>query len=272
MSVRSFALSSFLAILMTTTASGQTNGTTPAELPPAGYDAREFTDSRGCVFLRSTFGGEVTWVPRYGADRQPVCDGTPSIRAEVREPAVQPVPQPVGSVSRPAPVAGGKEPARATVSARRHTPRPPAPRHADASGRHPDCPQNAPFGQVVRTSDARLMVICVSSIDQFPEGLGPNAGHRGPIALPRNTIMPPPAAAPQHTRNIGTHVQVGSFRVPDNATRLRARLLARGLPAGIHVASGLNVVTIGPFADAAQAHQALDIARRMGFRDAFFRR
>lgn len=257
---------------MTTTASAQTNGTAPAELPPAGYDAREFTDSRGCVFLRSTFGGAVTWVPRYGADRQPVCDGTPSIRAEVREPAVQPVPQPVGSVPRAAPVATGKEPVRATAPARRHTPRTPALRHADASGRHPDCPQNAPFGQVVRASDARLLVICVSSIDQFPEGLGPNAGNRGPVALPRNTVMPAAAPAPQNERSVGSHLQVGSFRVPDNATRLRARLQAQGLPAGIHLASGLNVVTVGPFSDASQAHHAMDIVRRMGFRDAFFRR
>lgn len=56
----------------------QTNGLDPANLPPAGFDGREFVDSAGCAFLRSTFGGEVTWVPRYGPDRTPVCDQTPT--------------------------------------------------------------------------------------------------------------------------------------------------------------------------------------------------
>ena len=56
----------------------QTNGLDPANLPPAEFEGREFTDSAGCAFLRSTFGGEVTWVPRYGPDRNPVCDRTPT--------------------------------------------------------------------------------------------------------------------------------------------------------------------------------------------------
>lgn len=272
MSVRLFAITTVFSIALISGAGAQTNGSGPAELPPAGYDAREFVDSRGCVFMRSTFGGAVTWVPRFGADRQPVCDGTPSIRAEVRSPSVQTIPQPSGSVVRPAPVMGGKEPVRATASARRTAPRRTGPRQADASGRHPDCPLNAPFGQVVRTSDARLMVLCVGHPDHFPQGLGPNAGHHGPIALPPNTVMPTTAPVRQVARQHGSHVQVGSFRVPDNATRLRARLQAQGLPAGIHVAQGLNVVTVGPFAGADQAHHAMQVVRGMGFRDAFFRR
>ncbi|MDD7969747.1 SPOR domain-containing protein [Roseinatronobacter alkalisoli] len=272
MSARSFAIITVLSIALTMPAQAQTNSGTPAELPPAGYDGREFTDSRGCVFLRSTFGGAVTWVPRYGPDRQPVCGGTPSIRAEVREPAIQPVPQPVGSTARPAPAASGKEPLRGATAPRRATPRRAVPRRPDASGRHPDCPLNAPYGQVVRTSDARLMVLCVAHPDHFPAGLGSNAGHHGPVVLPSNTVMPTSAPAPVVMRQHGSHLQVGSFRVPANATGLRARLQAHGLPAGVHMESGLNVVTIGPLADAAQAGRAMQIVRAMGFRDAYFRR
>ncbi|MGY6703595.1 SPOR domain-containing protein [Roseinatronobacter sp.] len=257
----------------------QTNGSGPAEMPPADYDAREFVDSRGCAFLRSTFGGAVTWVPRFGADRQPVCDATPTIVTTQPAPNVQPVPQPSGPVPPATAVATGKEPARSVAAPRRAphraAPRRAAmPRQADASGRHPDCPLNAPYGQVVRTSDARLMVLCVAQPDQFPEGLGLNTVHHGPVALPSNTVMPAPAAAPAQpvARQHGSHLQVGSFRVPQNATRLRARLQAHGLPAGIHHASGLNVVTVGPFAQPDQARHALQLVRGMGFHDAFFRR
>lgn len=271
MSVRTFAFTTLFSMSLISGVVAQTNGSGPAEMPPADYDAREFVDSRGCAFLRSTFGGAVTWVPRFGADRQPVCDATPTVVAAQPAPSIQPVPQPSGPVPSAAAVAAGKEPARSVAAPRRAVPRRAAmPRQADASGRHPDCPLNAPFGQVVRTSDARLMVLCVAQPDQFPEGLGLNTVHHGPVALPPNTVIPAPAqpVARQH----GTHLQVGSFRVPQNATRLRARLQAHGLPAGIHHASGLNVVTVGPFAQADQARHALQLVRGMGFHDAFFRR
>ncbi len=59
-------------------AAAQTNGLAPENLPPESFDGREFVDSAGCTFLRSTFGGEVVWVPRYGDDREPVCGRTPT--------------------------------------------------------------------------------------------------------------------------------------------------------------------------------------------------
>jgi len=300
---RFFAAAGLAAVCMGSGASvtAQTNGLDPANLPPAGFEGREFTDNAGCAFLRSTFGGKVTWVPRYGPDRNPVCGQTPtnfatvaapqSAPAEQAEapvasaPAASPTPpaatatvqtaQPkaepqrgrievVGAVAdpvrRPAPSYLGKEPKGASVAPRRAAPpvqRKPRLPQADASGRHMSCPESAPYGQLVDTLQGRKMVRCVTSpalfLDDYVEKQ---------VAT---------AHAPRGTMRHGTRVQVGSFAVPGNAQRLLARLSASGLPARSHRAAGLNVVTVGPFADGASARAALSQVRGMGFGDAFLR-
>jgi len=88
-------------------------------------------------------------------------------------------------------------------------------------------------------------------------------------ATPRAT--PPRQVAASPATRGGRNVQVGSFAVPSNATRLRARLHNAGMPARIHRSRGLDVVTVGPFASANGAHAALSTVRQMGFRDAFLR-
>jgi hypothetical protein len=169
-----------VAVGVATMGQAQTNGLGPAELPAAGFDGREYTDSRGCVFLRSTFGGEVAWVPRYGPDRQPVCSGTPSTAAPA-EAAPQAASVPIAE-PRPAPAARVAQP-RAAAPAR--STRPALPR-ADASGRHPSCPASAPYGQLVDTTLGRPLVRCVTSPALFLDPIqnGPSLAPHAPIALP----------------------------------------------------------------------------------------
>lgn len=231
----------------------------PAELPPPGFEGREYTDSQGCVFLRSTFGGTVTWVPRFGPNRQPVCNGTPAAEPEVAQsaPIAPERPVPAGSQAAPS-IATAKEPAprpRATTRAQAPKRRAPAMPRADASGRHPNCPASAPYGQLVDTTLGRPLVRCVTSPSLF---IDPKLDHGATVA-------------PRATPTRGRVVQAGSFAVPANATRLQSRFRAAGLPARIHVSRGLHVVTVGPLGNQAQVQHALAAARRMGVHDAFVR-
>ena len=265
----------------------QNAGIAPAETPPADFEGREYTDSRGCVFLRSTFGGEVTWVPRLDANRQPICNGAQAAAAPTAAEAdplasdqVRPVPQPVGSAAqaaapdwqgkerevRPGTLRSGSVP-RATPPRRAPASRSPRIRQADADGRHPDCPVNAPYGQPVRTSDGRLMIYCVAHPDHFPEGLVRRDGRvaAAPVKLP--AAAPPPKAV--EPPPYGMRVQLGSFRVAQNAVRVRDHLRAQGMAAHIHRSGGYDVVTAGPFDNLAQANRAMQLARVMGLHDAF---
>lgn len=276
-----------------TSAQAQTNGLGPVNLPPDSYEGREFTDSTGCAFQRSTFGGEVIWLPRFGPDRNPVCGLDPTVfsdasRANAPEVADAPADAPdsdtdvaeapppppppaaperapsrievlggVASSTRPAPDYLGKEPAVTGLAPARKAPaRAPRMPRADASGRHPSCPSSAPYGQLVDTVQGRKMVRCVTSPSLFLDD------YVTPVSA-----MPRAAAS-----GGGMHVQVGSFGVPGNASRLVARLAAQGLPVRQHAARGLTIVTVGPFSTGHAANSALAHVHGMGFRDAFLRR
>ena len=66
----------------------------PAERPPTSFTGQQYVDSRGCVYLRAGYGGQVQWVPRITASRQPLCGYPPSLGAvniEVAAPAPAPM-------------------------------------------------------------------------------------------------------------------------------------------------------------------------------------
>lgn len=50
----------------------------PANMPPRGYRGLQFVDSRGCLFLRAGFGGNVNWVARIDRKHKPICGMLPT--------------------------------------------------------------------------------------------------------------------------------------------------------------------------------------------------
>lgn len=53
----------------------------PAEFPPASYQAKQYVDSRGCIYIRAGIDGNVNWVPRVTRSRKQICGYKPTVVA-----------------------------------------------------------------------------------------------------------------------------------------------------------------------------------------------
>lgn len=152
-----------------TVSAQQRTGYRPAEIPPPTFTGRQYVDSRGCAFIRTGFGGQVTWVPRLTLQKQPVCGLAPSL-------------------------GGGRVAAAALAPPASLRPTVSAPVAVPMTGRLAGCPADAPFGQRVVATDGRRGLLCTATPAQVVSG--PVAVAQAVPALVSIPVPPPAQTGP----------------------------------------------------------------------------
>ncbi|MBT9382605.1 SPOR domain-containing protein [Pseudooceanicola sp. CBS1P-1] len=266
----------------------------PAEAPPVGYEAREYVDSAGCVFLRAGVDGRTVWVPRVNRDRTLLCGRTPSLPAG----GTPPVPN-ARVAARPAEPAAVPDAAPRRLSSEEIRRRDrsllglPVPEGYEPAfrddrlnpARGPEAGQGGAMARLWSETVPRQLAE-PSLPDRGPQGLPPPGADPDPDAVTeaeaRAVPSPPapdPAPLPPPLRRRETadrFVQIGTYERDDTARRIVQDLGATGLPAVLRLwrSGGRNyrVVLAGPFAGEEELTLALEAVRARGFADAFIRR
>jgi hypothetical protein len=172
-------------------AGGALAQTGPAERPPASFDALEYVDTGGCVFVRVEVDGRVDWVPRVAQDRQPVCGRTPSLA----QPA--PVQAAEAPALRPAPAPAAPAPARTIVLAEAAPPRtvqviiPPALMREDGTARV-SCAHVRVPGAYVVAADGSCIPVEIAPVPPAAVAQPTASGQQAVRALAADNPGPPP--------------------------------------------------------------------------------